>query len=798
MKQILLFLALLLPVCAFSQLNDTFDGTDVPPHWKGEGLPMFSVDNGRLLYDGTGRTGKYEIYTEVDYAKDMEWEFDVELGYKPSSSNYARFIVLVTGKPDNDDMYYLSIGYSKQNISLREWDTTKALIDGRTMLDAPPSSVRVKLTLEDRKRWTLYTRMEGEAAFYKEGVYEKAEVKGIGSRGNIYIRCYSEAKTLKGMFTYFDNFRVASEVTPTDTIPKDPVDPENPDPSEPDTDPTNPPGTAPSLRSIEQEEASELLLSFDKPVMVEGATFLLNNIGEPDEIYISDDDLWVKLVWEAAWQKGKTYELIYSGVVDKKGNECKGRKSFVSLYGSDPNAPNIPPGAIRINEVMADPKGAKGLPETEYVELRNTSQKALQLEDCTFLYGDKTAVALSSCLLPADGYVVLFREGRKVAVDKGGLQMPLAKFPSALANTGKAMELMDSNGKTIDKTDYPKAKSGVAWERQGSAWALSSDPRGGTPGAVNSSGTGVEPEEPEEPENPDDPDEPEEPEDPDEPEAPSPSAVAPSDVVFNELLPEPFVGGSEYIELYNRSAKSLSIAGLSVAIRKSDGTLSTHYPLSSVSSVLPAGGYVLLTKAREGVTSFYLVSAPKVVHELKLPVLANTFSTLVLFRAADKVVIDEVSYSAAWHSSSVKSKKGVALERLSPDARTQDGGNWTSAAESAGFGTPGYRNSQYKQESSGGTTGIEAPVFIDATGLYSIAYHLDEPGYSCRANVFDLSGRSVAQIANHALLGVEGTLSWDGIATDGARLGTGIYILYVEIYHSNGKTQRYKKAFPVR
>lgn len=793
MKQILLFLALLLPVCAFSQLNDTFDGANVPSHWKGEGLPMFSVDNGRLLYDGTGRTGSYSINTPINYAENMEWELDVAFEFKPSYSNYARIYVYATDK-SIEQMFYLQIGYNNYIVSLCNGNDIK-LIEGKSLFETPPSSVRIKLTLEGLKRWALYTRAEGKTGFTKVGEYPTPSLSNIRPGGQINIQCFSKDASKKGKRIYFDNLRVAHEITPTELAPEDPEPDTDPDPN---PDPDDPPGTAPSLRSIEQEEASELLLSFDKPVMVEGATFLLNNIGEPDEIYISDDDLWVKLVWEAAWQKGKTYELIYSGVVDKKGNECKGRKSFISLYGSDPNAPNIPPGAIRINEVMADPKGAKGLPETEYVELRNTSQKALQLEDCTFLYGDKTAVALSSCLLPADGYVVLYREGRKVAVDKGGLQMPLAKFPSALANTGKAMELMDSNGKTIDKTDYPKAKSGVAWERQGSAWALSSDPRGGTPGAVNSSGTGVEPEEPEEPENPDDPDEPEEPEDPDEPEAPSPSAVAPSDVVFNELLPEPFVGGSEYIELYNRSAKSLSIGGLSVAIRKSDGTLSTHYPLSSVSSVLPAGGYVLLTKAREGVTSFYLVSAPKVVHELKLPVLANTFSTLVLFRAADKVVIDEVSYSAAWHSSSVKSKKGVALERLSPDARTQDGGNWTSAAESAGYGTPGYRNSQYKQESSGGTTGIEAPVFIDATGLYSIAYHLDEPGYSCRANVFDLSGRSVAQIANHALLGVEGTLSWDGIATDGARLGTGIYILYVEIYHSNGKTQKYKKAFPVR
>ena len=54
--------------------------------------------------------------------------------------------------------------------------------------------------------------------------------------------------------------------------------------------------------------------------------------------------------------------------------------------------------------------------------------------------------------------------------------------------------------------------------------------------------------------------------------------IQPGEIIINELLPDPYVGGSEYIELYNRSEHSLSLSALSVAIRKSDGTLSTRYP----------------------------------------------------------------------------------------------------------------------------------------------------------------------------------------------------------------------------
>ena len=72
------------------------------------------------------------------------------------------------------------------------------------------------------------------------------------------------------------------------------------------------------------------------------------------------------------------------------------------------------------------------------------------------------------------------------------------------------------------------------------------------------------------------------PDNPDDPDIPGVTEpIQPGEIIINELLLDPYVGGSEYIELYNRSEHSLSLSALSVAIRKSDGTLSTRYPLTS-------------------------------------------------------------------------------------------------------------------------------------------------------------------------------------------------------------------------
>lgn len=160
---------------------------------------------------------------------------------------------------------------------------------------------------------------------------------------------------------------------------------------------------------------------------------------------------------------------------------------------------------------------------------------------------------------------MLYRSGRDIHIDDAGLDLPLDKFPASLVNTGKELALFDPSGKEIDRIAYEKAKVGIAWERSETGFHLSTDERGGTPGSANSSPD-------DEPEDPDRPDTPHK------PGIPTDIIVLPNEIVFNELLPNPYPEGSEYIELYNRSDRTLPLAGLSVATRKSDGTLSSHYP----------------------------------------------------------------------------------------------------------------------------------------------------------------------------------------------------------------------------
>ena len=432
---------------------------------------------------------------------------------------------------------------------------------------------------------------------------------------------------------------------------------------------------------------------------------------------------------------------------------------------------------------MADPNGSR---YSEYIELYNCTDRSLSLEGTVLWVGTRQK-ALPAATLPAGGYAVLYSSEQTMTCASGTLKLPIESF-LPLNNSGKNLQLKSASGALIDAVTYGKAKPGVSWERDASGLHLCSAESGGTPGSKNSSGETK-------PDPAPDPD-PEEPAP--EPDLPEEMDLAQGEILFSELLIDPNVGGSEYIELYNASDRPLTLTGLSLAIRKREGSLGTSYPLTSVTEPLEPGRYVVLSKSAAGVEDFYLVKDAECLYELKLPVLANTTSDLVLFQHREQKIIDEVIYSVQWHASFVKNEKGVALERISFDRPTQERDNWTSAAESAGYGTPGYQNSQHNplgiQEEM---SGIEPPIFSVGTGDYTITYHLDQASYSCRAYVFDTSGRRVAEIANHELMGCHGELHWNGLGADGGPLTPGLYIFYVELYHPQGMAKRYKKIFLV-
>lgn len=271
-----------------------------------------------------------------------------------------------------------------------------------------------------------------------------------------------------------------------------------------------------------------------------------------------------------------------------------------------------------------------------------------------------------------------------------------------------------------------------------------------------------------------------------------------NELVINEILFNPPTGGNEYVEIYNRSDKAFDLRFLSITSRKpSDGSFNKAWPLSSMPLLIEPGEYWVVTKSMDLVCEYFnclegvLFSEPG-----GMPSLANTSGCAVLLNNKTGEIVDEFSYNEKMHASGISNKKGVSLERIDFNKPSGDGANWHSAAATAGYGTPGYKNSQYLTTDVNNPEHFQEPISIaypsNESGSYTIYYKLEAPGYRCNIYVFDSMGRKVSQISNNQLLGIEGDFLWNG------KGNSGIYIVFVEIYGSDGKVNKFRKPVVVR
>lgn len=264
----------------------------------------------------------------------------------------------------------------------------------------------------------------------------------------------------------------------------------------------------------------------------------------------------------------------------------------------------------------------------------------------------------------------------------------------------------------------------------------------------------------------------------------------PGDLVWNEVMFEHPELASEYVEIFNKSGKVIDLSGFVITTRKTDGTLNTGHKIPQKTLILPQG-IVAFCADGELLRNFYGLSSDVNIVSMGWSALNNQTSTLVLSDAQRETVFDELNYHVDWHHRIIKNAKGVALERVHPDLPTQSRDSWHSAASEVNYGTPGYKNSQWRDINV--TRENKKQVWLNPEAfspdndgvddLCFVQYELEHPGYVLNATIFNPAGVKVYQLASNQLLANEGHLVWDGRNSSGKIATTGIYILYFEIFH---------------
>ena len=181
-----------------------------------------------------------------------------------------------------------------------------------------------------------------------------------------------------------------------------------------------------------------------------------------------------------------------------------------------------------------------------------------------------------------------------------------------------------------------------------------------------------------------------------------------------------------------------------------------------------------------------------------MPSLDDQAATVVLLN--DTLgMIDEFTYSEGMHLQTLKNVDGISLERINPDKPAYYKGNWHSAAETVGYGTPGYKNSEYLTDSVRQTRfSLSQEIFSpDSDGfndVLQVSYNFDKPGCRAQAFIFEPSGRLVRHLFTNELLGTQGSFTWDGTDDSGRMCHVGMYLVYVKTVFDDGTVDEYKKS----
>jgi hypothetical protein len=462
-----------LPQLALAQFKDDFsdDNFTASPAWAGDDS-LFLVTNGQLMLNDINRDGVAYLTTPCKLAETASWRFRVSFGFNPSTNNYAQ-VFLISDQPDLSGSlngYFVMIGHTADDVSLykQTGTTLSKIIDGRDdLLNLSSVEVNIKV-VRDPQGWQLFTDIGTSDGFTLEGT----SVDSTFQRSEFFgIRCtYTATRSDK---FFFDDFNIESGSLRDDVPP-----------------------TLGGLKVISQRE---LELTFSEPLDAVAAStvenYVINHeIGHPASATAHADKLTVSLAFHKDFPLETPLVLSISGLKDLAQNPTSPiEENFIYAIPVEAN-----PKDVIISEIFPDPSPSMGLPEEEFVEIYNRTEKTIDLERWSVTDESSTAI-LPRILLRPKEYLVLADE--TIIHSDFEKAIYLKDFPT-LNNGNDVLLIKDDKGRTIDSINYDqtwyrdsdKAQGGWTLEiidpenicSGQDNWGASEAGLGGTPGYINS------------------------------------------------------------------------------------------------------------------------------------------------------------------------------------------------------------------------------------------------------------------------------------------------------------------------
>ena len=221
-----------------------------------------------------------------------------------------------------------------------------------------------------------------------------------------------------------------------------------------------------------------------------------NNLGNPSAVIIDPSThQLIHLTFNNPILSDKEITIALLSISDQDGNILNTDKSFIY------HAPKKY--EVVIDELMADPTPAVGLPNAEWIELRNNTLQEINLKGWKLRKASTQSEDFPDLIIPPNGYLIVTTSKNKILLESFGNVLGLNKFPS-LINKGETISIISPDNQIIHAVSYSlksyrdivKAKGGWSLEMANvfngcikeENWSASINTAGGTPGKRNSLG----------------------------------------------------------------------------------------------------------------------------------------------------------------------------------------------------------------------------------------------------------------------------------------------------------------------
>jgi hypothetical protein len=187
------------------------------------------------------------------------------------------------------------------------------------------------------------------------------------------------------------------------------------------------------------------------------------------------------------------------------------------------------------------------------------------------------------------------------------------------------------------------------------------------------------------------------------------TAPAPGDLVVNEIQYAPPAASSEFVEVYNRSDKTIDLNTLQYADENR-----TARSVATRRAPLRPDDYLVL--ARD--TASLYAAHPAIIarQPSDWAALNNGGDTVILYHRPSDTEVDAVPYAPSWGGADQSS-----LERIDPAGPSDAASNFGSSRAGAGA-TPGRENSRFAPD-----TTAPRPRFAEQRGASTVAVYFNEP-----------------------------------------------------------------------